>query len=298
MTIFSLRGRKPTQKQFLMTNRKVRLASRTDKMQNFKTVRYHLTKGDMLMAGYSWHTAHALYTWLHLSDELKKHLGDNGFKNMLVGAYAPDIATDKDNTHYYANHPVYGSSYKIPNMGIVDSLYLKADAYSLGILSHLQYDVDHINNFLLVYGKPVIENGKKVFLNTQTGDTMTEIQFFGDWKRNVYGQLYMLYDRFNGDIVERIMPILNQCYNSDFSNTKDGFRAFLKWMYPNNIPLTGIEDMDKYRDVNTDIHTIIANFFNGDGEGCIIKADANSITEILMNSAKALANRINKTITI
>ena len=245
------------------------------------------------MAGYGWHAAQVVYTWGFLDDAVKEKLGPEGLRRLLVGAFAPDLVKDKNRTHHYVPHPVHGDSYKIPNMKVVDELYFKPDAVQLGIELHLQYDVDHINNFLLVYGKPTIIDGKELFVNTTTGDALTCEQFFGNWKTGVYGQLYMLYDKFNADIVARIMPLLNRYFYTNFSNTKNGFRAFMQWLYPDGMPKTGIVEMDD-RDETTNIHTILKNFFSGEGEGCTIKASADSLIAIVVDSAKKAAEKINK----
>ena len=248
-------------------------------------------KGEFFMAGYIWHMIHGYETYMHLSKKTKTKMPKDALRSFMIGVIIPDLATgeQKENTHFYMDHPIYGKSYQIPNMEKVEKLFLKKDPTYLGVLSHLKYDKDHVERFLLVYAKPCANNE---YENTITGETMSGLALWGDWK-NVYGQLYMFYDKFNSEMAVKFTPKLNAFFGTNFSADKDGFLAFVKWLFPENVPVSGIPEMDKYRTTN-DIYEILKNFFESDGKDCKLSANIDDLVKIVRESAVELAKKIDK----
>lgn len=245
------------------------------------------------MAGYIWHMIHGYETYSHLSEETKAKMPEDALKSFMIGVIVPDLATrsSKEMTHYYKNHPIYGESYKIPDMDKVNELFLKKDPTSLGVVSHLKYDMDHVNRFLLVYARPCEDNSIE-YENTTTGERISEMDLFGDWD-TVYGQLYKLYDKFNGAMAIEFTPKLNEAFNTDFSCNKEGFLALVKWLFPERMPMSGIPEMDEYRKTD-DIHGILKGFFDNDGNDCTISAKIDDLVKIVEESAVELAKQIDK----
>lgn len=182
------------------------------------------------MAGYILHMIHAYETYMHLLAETKQKMSENALRSFLIGAIVPDLTggVDKDQTHFCKNHPVYGYAYQIPDMEKVNKHFLKTEPTHLGVLSHLKYDTDHIQRFLLVYAHPC-DNGE--YENTVTGEKMSGEIFFG--KSN--GQLYKLYNYFNNELIKEYMPKFNKAFGTYFANDKDGFLEFVSWLFPKKI---------------------------------------------------------------
>lgn len=243
------------------------------------------------MAGYIWHMIHGYETYRRLSDETKAKMPEDALRSFMIGAIVPDLATgeQKPQTHFYKNHPVYGASYQIPDIVKVEKLFLKKNPTYLGVLSHLKYDIDHVDRFLLVYAKPC---GDNEYENTTTGEKMDGLTLWGNWK-DVYGQLYKLYDKFNGEMAVKFTPKLNKAFGTNFSADKDGFLALVEWMFPNNMPMSGIPEMDEYRRTD-DINGILKGFFNNDGNDCELNANIDDLVIIVKESAVELANQIDK----
>ena len=86
------------------------------------------------MAGYIWHMIHGYETYMHLSVETKAKMPEDALRRFMIGVIVPDLATgkQKERTHFYKNHPVYGESYQIPDMDKVEGLFLKKNPTSLG----------------------------------------------------------------------------------------------------------------------------------------------------------------------
>ncbi len=243
------------------------------------------------MAGYIWHMLHGYETYMRLSAETKAKMPEDVLRSFMIGVIVPDLATGKQKelTHFYKDHPVYGASYQIPNMDKVEELFLKKNPTYLGVLSHLKYDVDHVERFLLVYAKPC-DNDE--YENTTTNEKMSGLSLFGNWE-DVYGQLYKLYDKFNGEMAVKFTPKLNEAFGTNFSADKNGFLALVKWMFPENMPMSGIPEMDDYRTTD-DIHGILKSFFNNDGKDCKLSADIDNLVKIVQKSATELAKQINE----
>lgn len=241
------------------------------------------------MAGYIWHMIHGYETYMHLSDETKAKMPEDALRSFMIGAIVPDLATgaQKPKTHFYKDHPIYGESYQIPDMGTVERLFMKKNPIYLGVLSHLKYDMDHVERFLLVYAKPC-DNDE--YENTTTGEKMSGLILWGNWK-DVYGQLYKLYDKFNGEMAVKFTPKLNEAWGTNFSADKEGFLAIVKWLFPKNMPMSGIPEMDEYRTTD-DIHGILKGFFDGDGKDCKISANTEQLVTIVQESAAELAKQI------
>ena len=246
------------------------------------------------MAGYIWHFLHSYETYMHLSEETKAKMPKDACRRFMVGAVVPDLVAthdDKSQTHFYVDHPIYGGSYEIPNMDKVKELFMKKDPTYLGVVSHLKYDLDHIERFLLVYAKPC---GGNMYENTTTGEKMSGLNLWGNWK-DVYGNLYKLYDRFNGEMAVKFTPMLNKAFGTAFSADKTGFLAFIKWLFPDGVPVSGIPEMDDYRDYGNDnIHEILKSFFDNDGSDCGITADIDNLVKIVEISAVELAEAIDE----
>lgn len=243
------------------------------------------------MAGYIWHMVHGYETYMHLSEATKAKMPEDALRSIMIGVIVPDLAgrEKKDKTHFYKNHPVYGASYQIPDMDKVESLFLRKHPTYLGVLSHLKYDKDHVERFLLIYAKPC-DNGE--YENTITGEKMSEETLFGNWK-DVYGELYKLYDKFNGEMALKFTPKLNAAFGTHFSADKEGFLALVKWLFPENMPVSGIPEMDAYR-TQDDINGILKSFFNNDGKDCKMNADIEDLVGIVQKSAIELAKKIDE----
>lgn len=241
------------------------------------------------MAGYIWHIIHAYETYENLSEETKAQMSKEALRDFIMGAILPDLATgeNKTFTHFYKSHPLYGESYKIPDIKKAEELFLKKNPICLGVLSHLKYDIDHINCFLLVYAKPC---GSNVYINTTTGEKISGIQLWGNWK-DVYGQLYELYDKFNYEMAKEFTPKLNVAFDTSFSANKDGFLTFIRWLFPENIPMSGIPEMDNYRTTD-DLYQTIKVFFNNTGKDCKLTAKIDDLVTIVRKSAVELARKI------
>lgn len=121
---------------------------------------------------------------------------------------------------------------------------------------------------------------------------MLGLTLWGNWK-DVYGQLYELYDKFNGEMAVRFTPKLNEAFGTSFSADKEGFLALIRWLFPEKMPLSGIPEMDNYRTTD-DIHEILKGFFDSNGENCKLNADMNDLVKIVQNSAKELAELIDE----
>lgn len=243
------------------------------------------------MASYIWHLIHAYETFMALLQETRDKMPKDALKCMMLGAVIPDLAKKgfKTETHFNIPHPVYGEAYMIPDMETVENLFLKKDPTRLGVLSHLRYDKDHIENFLLVYGKPI---GTKMYVNTKTGEQMTELMFFGNGD-TVYGQLYQLYDRFNAEMAEMYTSDIAAALGRNETSDKEGFLRLIMWLFGEHVKLSGIEEMDKYRG-NDELYATIEDFFKNDGRGCIINAKTDDLIEIVKCSAKELAKQIDE----
>ncbi len=243
------------------------------------------------MAGYIWHMIHGYETYMHLSDETKAKMPEDALRSFMIGVIVPDLATreKKQMTHFYKDHPVYGASYQIPDMDKVEELFMKKNPTYLGVLSHLKYDLDHVERFLLVYAKPC-DNDE--YENTTTGERMSGLILWGNWK-DVYGQLYKLYDKFNREMAVKFTPKLNEAFGTNFSADKDGFLALVKWMFPESMPMSGIPEMDDYRMVD-DINGILKGFFDSEGDDCKLSADIDDLVKIVQESAAELAKQIDK----
>lgn len=247
------------------------------------------------MAGYIWHMIHGYETYMNLSNETKEKMPKDALRNILIGVIVPDLATGKSkpNTHFYIPHPVYGDSYQIPDIQIVEKKFLNKNPTSLGVLSHLKYDIDHIENFLLVYAKPC---GKGEYVNKTTSKKMAALDLWGNWD-DVYGQLYKLYDKFNGEMAVQFTPKLNEAFDTKFQANKDGFLEFVKWLFPESMPMSGITEMDQYRTTD-DIHGILKGFFENDGKDCEFEANIDDLVKIVQESAIDLAKKIDVLYTV
>ena len=241
------------------------------------------------MAGYIWHILHAYETYTELAQETKAKMPKDALRRLIIGAIVPDLTKAKQQTHFYKKHPVYGESYKIPDMDRVERLFLKKDPTYLGVLSHLMYDRDHVDNFLLVYAKPCNNNE---YENTTTGETMSGLKLWGN-RNDVYGQLYSLYDKFNGEMAVKLTPRLNEALETNFSADKKGFLALVKWLFPEKMPMSGIPEMDNNRTTD-DIHGILQGFFESDGKECILSASIDELLVIVQKSAAELAKQIDE----
>lgn len=241
------------------------------------------------MAGYIWHMIHGYETYRNLSAETKAKMPKDALRSFMIGVIVPDLTSNKQMTHFYKNHPVYGSSYQIPDMDRVKQLFLKRNPICCGVLSHLQYDKDHIDDFLLIYAKPC---GNNNYENTITGEKMSGETLWGNWK-DVYGELYKLYDKFNTEMSLRFTSKLNAAFGTDFSADKDGFLALVKWLFPKSMPMSGIPEMDEYRTTD-DIHGILKGFFDNDGADCKLNAQIDDLVKIVQRSAIELAKQIDE----
>ena len=243
------------------------------------------------MAGYVWHIIHGYECFANIPAEVKAKMPADALRSIIIGTIVPDLTKGKSKsyTHFCVPHPEYGSDYAIPDMEAVNRLFLKKDPTCLGVLSHLKYDVDHINSFLVIYGKPC---GNDEIENTVTGEKMSKLEWFGNGK-DVYGQLYQLYDKFNGEMAVKYMPKLNEAFGMNFSSDKNGFLNLMRWLFPGKMPLSGIPDMDDYRTTD-DIHGILRTFFDKDGSGCVLKAEMDDLQKIVLESSKELAKTITK----
>ncbi len=225
------------------------------------------------MAGYLFHFIHALETYIALLEETRAKMSPYALKDMLLGAAAPDLVDnwkydaelkkdvrtgDKERTHFNIPHPEYGTSYMIPDMEEVEKRFLKKEPASLGVYCHLQYDLDHINDFLLKYFQPAgtrDEDGEEIYRNVYTGEKIDGTTLWGNWGKNIYGQLYQLYDLFNAEMAKRYTGKFNQMFETNFPETKEGFLEFLKWLFGATVPLTGIPEMDPYRGEKINLYT-------------------------------------------
>ena len=243
------------------------------------------------MAGYIWHMIHGYETYMQLSDETKAKMPEDALRSFMIGTIVPDLATgeQKKQKHFYKNHPVYGAQYEIPDINRIKNLFLKKDPTYLGVLSHLKYDIDHIDRFLLVYAKPC---GNNEYENTTTGEKMDGLTLWGNWK-DVYGELYKLYDMYNMEMSKKYTTKLNEAFGTNFSADKKGFLAFVKWLFPENMPMSGSPEMDNYRTTD-DINGILKGFFDNDGVDCKLSADINDLIKIVKDSAAELAKQIDK----
>ena len=241
------------------------------------------------MAGYIWHIVHAYETYANLLPSTKAQMPKDALRSIITGCIIPDLVcrAEKQKTHYYMPHEIYGDSYQIPDMKKVQSIFFKKDPICLGVVSHLQYDKDHIERFLLVYAKP-LQDGQ--YMNTRTGETISSLQLFGNWK-DVYGQLYQLYDKFNREMAIEFTTKLNKAFGTKFPNDKNGFISLVDWLYPQGIPMTGIEQMDLYRS-DSDIARIIGTFFEKDGESCTLSVKIEDLVQIVKKKKKNLAKQI------
>lgn len=243
------------------------------------------------MAGYIWHMIHGYETYMNLSAKTKAKMPEDALRSFMIGVIVPDLARGKQKmmTHFYKNHPVYGTSYQIPDMDKVEPLFLKKNPTYLGVVSHLKYDMDHVERFLLVYAKPCDNNE---YENTTTGEKMSGLILWGNWK-DVYGQLYKLYDKFNGEMAFKFTPKLNDAFGTHFSADKEGFLALVKWLFPESMPMSGIPEMDKYRTTD-DIHGILKGFFDSDGKDCKLNAEIDDLVKIVQKSAIEFAKQIDE----
>ena len=243
------------------------------------------------MAGYIWHIIHCYEFFLALSEKTRAQMPSDALRSMMLGAVIPDLAEreNKNDTHFTIPHPIYGASYEIPDMEKVQEHFLKKDPTRLGVLCHLRYDLDHINNFLLKYFKPV---DQEMYLNEITGETIDGLTLWGDW-REVYGQLYQLYDRFNGDMAKMYTADLAAVFGQDVTADKEGFLELMKYLFTEHVPLSGIEEMDKYRG-NDKLYKTIKDFFEYGGSGCTINATTDELLEIVKQSARNLAKQVDE----
>lgn len=266
------------------------------------------------MAGYVFHITHLSWLIKYLSAETRKKLPDDFLTQMFIGAIVPDLAekATKNITHYNVPHTEYGYDYMIPYQKLVYAKYLKKDPTKLGILAHLVYDSDHINDFLLRYAKPctdeseILEAQQKLgidpstanpresyYCNTVTGSYIDGYNLWGNWKERI-GEIYLLYNKFNAEAVQYLMPMLNEEYGTEFANTKDGFLEFINYLFPDQVPITEIVDMECCRDEKKDFKEEIAGFFADDGANCKFEANIEDIFAIIKESAKKLAEKIDE----
>ena len=262
------------------------------------------------MAGYVFHIIHAYETWMALLEETRAKMSKDALKYMILGAVSPDLVDswrydeeagkdvktgDKEKTHFNIEHPVYGASYMIPDMDKIRALFLKKNPTSLGVLCHLQYDLDHINEILLTYFMPTEDD---MYINIKNGDKISGLVLWGKWDsdpaKKVYGQLYQLYDLFNAEMTEKYTNKIAAEFGKEFPESKEGFLEFLKWMFGETVPMTGIEEMDKYRGKKANLYTEVEGYFKNDGKGCILKADPDELLDVVKCSAKALAKQIDE----
>ena len=262
------------------------------------------------MAGYVFHIIHAYEMYMSLLESTRAKMSKDALKYIILGAVSPDLVDkyrfdeetnknvwtgDKEKTHFNIEHPIYGKSYMIPDMQRIENLFLKKDPASLGVLAHLRYDLDHIENILLTYFKPIEGD---MYVNVKTGEKISGLMLWGRWdedeSKRVYGQLYQLYDKFNAEMTEKYTNKIAAVYGREYPATKDGFLRFIKWLLGNPVPLTGVEEMDKYRGQNVDLYTEIETYFDNDGAGCIINARPDELLEVVKSSAKALAKQIDE----
>lgn len=262
------------------------------------------------MAGYVFHIIHAYETWMALLAETRAKMQKDALKYMILGAVSPDLVDswrydekegkdirtgDKEKTHFNIEHPVYGASYMIPDIEKIRKLFLKKDPASLGVLAHLQYDLDHIEQILLTYFKPIEGD---MYTNTKTGEKISGLVLWGKWDsdpaKKVYGQLYQLYDLFNAEMTEKYTNKIAAEFGKEFPATKEGFLQFLKWLLGDTVPMTGVEEMDMYRGKKINLYTEIENYFANDGKGCIIKVSPDELLDVVKSSAKALAKQIDE----
>lgn len=245
-----------------------------------------------IMPGYSFHLDHVCKVYELLSSQTRAKMPKDALRQMIIGSIVPDLLStaEKSKTHYYVDHPVYGSDYQIPDMKIVFDRFFKKDPTYLGVLCHLQYDKDHVEEFLLKYAKPI---GNDKYQNTKTGEVIDALNLFGDWN-NVYGELYKLYDKFNSEMAVELTPRLNEFFGTNYSANKDGFLEFIKFIIPSEkMPLSGIPEMDDYRSKD-DIHAILRSFFSNDGADCKLNAPISDINKIIEESALRIAVRIDE----
>ena len=258
------------------------------------------------MAGYVFHIIHAYELYMALLAETRSKMPEDALKYMILGAISPDLVDawrndektgDKERTHFNIPHPVYGESYMIPDMKRIEALFLKKDEKPapvlVGIDAHLQYDLDHIEKILLTYFKPIEGD---MYVNTKNGEKISGTVLWGKWDpdpaKKVYGQLYQLYDLFNAEMTARYTNKIAVVFGRQYPETKDGFMQFMKWLFGGTVPLTGVEEMDKYRGENINFYTELENYFKNDGKGCIIKVEPDELLDVVKSSAKALAKKI------
>lgn len=243
------------------------------------------------MPGYILHLVHVNEIFNHLSDETKSKMPKDALRSFMIGAIVPDLAgKQKYLVHFYKDHPIYGEFYEIPDMDKVEAIFLKKHPTYLGVLAHLKYDMDHVNRFLLVYAKPSYDDNK--YENTITGEKMSGLELLGN-KKDVYGNLYKLYDKFNAEMAVKFTPELNEAFGTNFSADKEGFLSFMKWLFPERMPMSGIPEVDNYRTMD-DIHGILKGFFDNDGKDCKLNADIDDLVKIVKESAVELAKQIDE----
>ena len=256
------------------------------------------------MAGYVLHIIHAYETYMALDAETRTQMPDDALKKMILGAISPDLVdawrkdvntnkivqtVDKERTHFSIDHPVYGSSYKIPDIKMVEEHFLKKDPTRLGILSHLRYDLDYIEQILLVYFKPIEGN---MYLNTKSGEKISGIVLWGNKEENVSGQLYQLYDFFNTELTKLYTNRIAAVFGKKFPESKEGFLQLMNWMFGGVVPMTGVEEIDKYRGKKKNLFTEFESYFKNDGSNCTIKASLDEFLDVVKISAKGLAKQI------
>lgn len=222
----------------------------------------------MFMAGYIGHIIHGYETFEYLSDETKSKMSIWALRSFLIGEIVPDLATEKKAlTHFYRGHPIYGKSYQIPDMEKVEKLFLKKDPTYLGVFAHLMCDKEIVERFWLVYSKPY----------------------------NDLYELYKFYDKFNYKIIVEFMPKLNKTFGTNFSDDVSGFLALVELLFQNNIPMTGILEMDNYR-YTSNIHKILknilafGNYYGNDDSK--FSANIDDYLRIIDESAAELAKKI------
>lgn len=241
------------------------------------------------MASCIFHIIHVYELYKALSEETREKMPEDALKCMILGAVIPDMVewTDKCKTHFYIEHPVYGEYYLIPDIKKCEEHFLVRDPTRLGVLAHLRYDLDHIENILLTYFIPIEGD---VYMNTKTGRRINGLDLWGCKSQNVYGQLYMLYDLFNDEMTKLYTNIIAAEFGQEFEESKEGFLSLIKWLFGDEVPISGVNEMDQYRR-NVNLYTEIEGYFKNDGAGCTINIKPEELLEVVKSSATTLAKQ-------
>lgn len=216
------------------------------------------------MAGYIGHIIHGYETFVHLSNETQSKMPIDALRSFILGEIVPDLTEKKATTHFYKDHPIYGKSYQISDIDKVEKLFLRKNPTYLGILAHLKCD------------NAVIE----WFSHTDPN--------------NNFNELYSFYDKSNNELVVKFMPKLNKTFGTNFSEDLDGFLSLVKLLFIDNIPMTGISEMDEYR-YTSNISQVLKDiliFGNCGNENSQFRANTDDYLKIIEGSAAELAKII------